>query len=109
MINKKTEKDYWFTIEPYVYVGLTNQCVLLYNTLDRETIESDQVEVIELLKETLQKENYGVVLLTGKRYQNKNINAFIQELRKKYMGDIIDIALSSGRPVQLLPFLILRF
>ena len=104
MINKKTEKDYWFTIEPYVYVGLTNQCVLLYNTLDRETIESDQVEVIELLKETLQKENYGVVLLTGKRYQNKNINAFIQELRKKYMGDIIDIALSSGRPVQLLPF-----
>ena len=86
MINKKTEKDYWFTIEPYVYVGLTNQCVLLYNTLDRETIESDQVEVIELLKETLQKENYGVVLLTGKRYQNKNINAFIQELRKKIHG-----------------------
>lgn len=104
MTNKKTKKDYWFTIEPYVYVGLTNQCVLLYNTLDGETIESDQVEVIELLKETLQKENYGVVLLTGKRCQNKNINAFIRELRKKYMGDIIDIALSSGRPVQLLPF-----
>ena len=44
MTNKKAEKDYWFTIEPYVYVGLTNQCVLLYNTLDGETIESDQVE-----------------------------------------------------------------
>ena len=80
MTNKKAEKDYWFTIEPYVYVGLTNQCVLLYNTLDGETIESDQVEVIELLKETLQKENYGVVLLTEKRHHNKNINTFIREL-----------------------------
>lgn len=87
MINKKTEKDYWFTIEPYVYIGLTNQRILLYNTLDGETIESDQVEIIELLQETLQKENYGVVLLTEERYQNKNI-----------------ITLSSGRPVQLLPF-----
>lgn len=104
MTNKKAEKDYWFTIEPYVYVGLTNQCVLLYNTLDGETIESDQVEVIELLKETLQKENYRVVLLTEKRHHNKNINTFIRELRKKYMGDIIDISLSNGRPVQLLPF-----
>ena len=27
---------WWFTIEPYVYIGLTSECVLLYNTLDGE-------------------------------------------------------------------------
>lgn len=47
--------------------------------------------------------------MTEKRHHNKNINTFIRELRKKYMGDIIDISLSNGRPVQLLPFLILQF
>jgi pseudo-rSAM protein len=104
MTLKKTVTDYWFTIEPYVYVGLTKQCALLYNTLDGVFIESVKIEVIELLCEMLQKENYGVVLLTDKRYQNKSISAFIRELREKYMGDIIDINLSKGKPIQLLPF-----
>ena len=104
MILKKTETDYWFTIEPYVFFGLTNQCALLYNTLDGVIIESNKVEVIELLMETLQKENCGVVLLTNERFQNKNVNTFIRELRKKYMGDVIDVALSKSKPVQLLPF-----
>jgi len=104
MISHKTTSNYWFTIEPYVYIGLTNTCALLYNTLDGATIESDKEEVIELLQEVLIKENCGVVLLTDKKYQNININAFIRELREKYMGDIIDVALSKGKPVQLLPF-----
>lgn len=104
MKNKKTEEDYWFTIEPYVYIGLTNKCVLLYNTLDGEIIESDEAEILELLHEVLRKDNYGVILLTRERFLNKNINAFIMKLRQKYMGDVIGISLSSGRPVQLLPF-----
>ena len=104
MISQKTTADYWFTIEPYVYVCTTNQCALLYNTLDGATIESNQMEVIELLRETLQKENCGVVLLKDEKYQNKNINAFIEELREKYMGDIIDITLSKSKPVQLMPY-----
>jgi pseudo-rSAM protein len=104
MTVKKNATDYWFTIESYVYIGLTNQCVLLYNTLDGATIESDKTEVIELLQETLQKDNYGIILLTDKKYQNKNINAFIKELREKYMGDIIAVTLSKGKPIQLLPF-----
>jgi hypothetical protein len=61
--------------------------------------------VIELLKEILQKENCGVILLTSKRFKQKEINSFIRELREKYMGDVIDVDLSKGKPVQLLPFL----
>ena len=104
MKGKEKATDYWFTIEPYVFIGLTNQYALLYNTLDGITIESDKIEVIELLHATIHKENYGVILLTEQRYRNHNINAFVRELREKFMGDIIDVALSKGKPMQLLPF-----
>jgi pseudo-rSAM protein len=104
MMAKETLTNYWFTTEPYVYVGLTKKHVLLYNTLDGVTIESDKSEVIELIQETLQKENYGVVLLSEKRLQNKSVHAFITELREKYMGDIINVTLSKGKPIQLTPF-----
>ena len=28
------ENDYWFTIEPYVFINIANNCALLYNTYD---------------------------------------------------------------------------
>lgn len=101
---KEKVTDYWFTIEPYVFIGLTDQYALLYNTLDGITIESDKKEVINLLYEIIQKDNCGVILLTEEKYNNNNIKAFIRELREKYMGDIIDVTLSHGKPIQLLPF-----
>lgn len=104
MTLKNTEKDYWFVIEPYVLVRVTDQNALLYNTLDNSTIESDNSEVIELLQRVLKREDCGVILLESKRYYSKNVWGFIKELREKYMGDIIDVNLSEGKPVQVLPF-----
>lgn len=100
----QTVTDYWFFLEPYVFVGLTNKNVLLYNTLDGTSLESNQEDVIELLRETLQEEICGVVLLTSERYNKKNINNFIHKIRDKFMGDVIDISLSKGKPIQLLPY-----
>lgn len=100
----KTVTDYWFTIEPYVFVNVTDRCLLLYNTLDGVTIESDKKEIVELLREVLKVENCGVILLTNDQYSEKYINNFIRELREKYMGDIIDVSLSKGKPVQLFPY-----
>lgn len=104
MTHRAIPTDYWFTLEPYVYVNIANNSLLLYNTLDGAIIESDKIGVIELLKELLQKNNCGVILLTNERYQQKEINDFILELRKKYMGDVVNVNLSDGKPVQLLPF-----
>lgn len=103
-MSMKTTVDYWFTIEPYVFVSVTNCRVLLYNTLDKMIIESDKSEVVDLLREMLEEKSSGVVLLTNERYEQKNINDFVHELRGKYMGDIIDVSLSKGKPVQLLPY-----
>jgi pseudo-rSAM protein len=104
MISKKNLANYWFTIEPYVYISITDNCILLYNTLDGVFIESDKIKVIELLREIVQEENCGVVLLTNEQFKQKEINDFIRDLREKYMGDVIDVDLSKGKPVQLLPF-----
>lgn len=101
---KEEGTDYWFTIEPYVFIGLTNQYTLLYNTLDGIIIESDKIEVINLIRETVKKDNYGVTLLTEQNYRNNNIKDFVKELRDKFMGDIIDVALSKKKPIQLLPY-----
>ena len=100
----KTIFAHWLTIEPYVFIGITKKRLLLYNTLDGVTIESDKEEVIELLQDMLQAENCGVALLSNERYKQKDINNFINELRNNYMGDIIDSSLSKGKPVQLLPY-----
>lgn len=100
---KKTN-NYWFTIEPYVFISIKNECVLLYNTLDGATIKSNNNIIIELLKEILLQENCGVILLSHEKYQQNDIKDFINELREKYMGDIIDISLSKKKPVQLLPY-----
>jgi pseudo-rSAM protein len=104
MTPMQTAIDYWFTIEPYVFVATTNKSVLLYNTLDGTAIESDKTDIVELLQETLRAANCGVVLLTSERYKQKEVSNFISELRKKFMGDIIDVSLSKGKPVQILPY-----
>lgn len=96
--------DYWFKIEPYVFIGITDKCALLYNTLDGVSLESSELEVVELLREILQEENQGVVLLKNERYNRKGIQDFIMKLRENFMGDVIDVSLSNGKPVQMLPF-----
>lgn len=100
----KNVSDYWFTIEPYVFVDIKRKHVLLYNTLDGVTIESTNEKIVELLQETLQEENCGVALLTHERYRQEEICCFVDELREKFMGDVINVSLSDGKPVQILPF-----
>jgi len=61
MTPMKTAIDFWFTIEPYVFIERTNGRVLLYNTLDGVTLESDEDEVIELMQETLMGKNCSAI------------------------------------------------
>lgn len=56
----KIDDDYWFVVEPYVYINITDKEALLYNTLDGIVVESKTTAVIKLLQELTQKENCGV-------------------------------------------------
>ena len=103
-MNKENSiKSYWFIIEPYVYVGLSSNFVVLYNTLDGVSIESSNDKVVSLVQENLRKSNNGVTLLSHKMLQEEDITEFIYKLRDNFMGDIIDATLSNGKPVQLHP------
>lgn len=85
---------YWFTIEPYVFVGISSTTVLLYNTLDGNVVESQNSTVLRLMRNLLMKENNGVVGITKEEYSNEGINGFISLVRKYYMGDLIETSLS---------------
>ena len=99
----KPTKKFWITIEPYVYTTFSNYSALLYNTLDGKTIKTDNKIVLELLHELYLKENCGISMISEKQMSNQVLSDFIKELREKFMGDIIDVSLSSGKPIQLVP------
>lgn len=96
--------DYWFTIEPYVYVGFGVHHVLLYNTLDSSIIESTNEQIIALLKRSLLIDQCGVCLLKEEEYADPYVFNFINNLKEKYMGDIIDVSLSDKKPIQNTPY-----
>ena len=97
------------TIEPYVFINIANNCALLYNTYDGKILISKKAKVIELLNTFLQKKDCGVILLKRDLYHNSDIFDFITDLRNKYMGDIIDISFSKGKPIQILPYYNLNY
>ena len=90
--------DYWFMIEPYVHINIANGYMLLYNTLDKETIISNNEKVINLLEELLQDENCGVTILKNEQYRQNDIHSFITNLREKY--SFYDLYLIKNRPYE---------
>ena len=59
----ENEQKYWFMIEPYVYIHLTENQVKLYKTLIKYRIETSPMEVVGLMRELMREENVGVVSL----------------------------------------------
>lgn len=102
-----TDKNFWLYIEPYVYIFLTDKLVFLYNTLDGECIESANKEIIDLLQKLNESSN-GVMLFKGKDLESNIFSDFILELRRKYIGDLIDISLTQSIPIQFTPILNLQ-
>ncbi len=95
---------YWFFIEPYVYPHVFNDQVMLYNTLDGSIIKKENPKLRMLLEEILKRKNGGVSFLSSEQYARIEIREFIDQVREKFMGDIIDVSLSQRKPVQILPY-----
>ncbi len=97
-------KSYWFYLEPYVYVSIKNNSIFLYNTLDGQYLNSAESVVyntIHQLKETTE----GVVKLNEEHLNNEILFTFIQQIRNYFMGDLIEVSLSQGKPIQFTPML----
>lgn len=98
-------QGYWFYLEPYVFPVCQEDQVLLYNTLDSNTIESHDIIICNLLKDLLNKSNAGVIFLSDELYQMEIVRKFVCHVRDKFMGDLIDVKCSTNKPVQILPYI----
>ena len=104
---KKT-KGYWLFFEPYVHVALKRTSVLLYNTINGEWVKISEPNLIKLAYGTQHYMNQGVVFLPHALYEQTAVFQFINEIREKYIGDIIDTALMPEKPIQFIPIPYLR-
>ena len=99
----KQIKGYWLFFEPYVHVALKRTSVLLYNTINGERVKVIEPELIKLVYGTQHYLNQGVVFLSHTLYEQKTVFQFINEIREKYIGDVIDISLMPEKPIQFIP------
>jgi|JTFO01.1.fsa_nt_gb pseudo-rSAM protein len=95
--------EYWLYIEPYVYLEIKSESALLYNTLDHEFIIYDDPTIISLLKDLLSESSNGVILLDENLSNMKVVEKLIFDLKTKFLGDVIDVSLSTIKPIQLPP------
>lgn len=102
MIN--SSKQWWLTIETYVHISLKKESLLLYNSLSGGALEySGNEKILNLVKKLKSSKSLQVILLTGEELNDPVISQFVDDLRKMYMGDIIDTSFSEEKPVQMLP------
>ena len=99
----KNIKGYWLYFEPYVHISLKKTSVLLYNTINGERVEIKDSDLIKLVYATQHYLNQGVVFLNHTLYEQVSISQFINEIREKYIGDVIDTELMPEKPVQFIP------
>lgn len=96
--------SYWLIIEPYVYINIVSNKMLLLNTLDGKYVVSDDEDIISIIKNIFNQQNQGVLLIKEDIYNKENISNFIDLIREKYIGDVIPSYLTKEKPIQILPF-----
>ena len=102
-MNRIYNGKYHFYLEYYTYVKITDLCVLLLNTLDNQKIISSNEKIIQLIKRILYKKNSVLEIDFDTFYVDDIYQLFFEEVRNKYMGDLIAINLSKGEPVNFFP------
>lgn len=106
MNNDSLEQQYWFYLDNYVHVERLGERLLLYNSLTGEIREyADNPAVLGLIEKIQSPQNLLVVELGEKEFQDPEISAFVREVRNLFMGDLIEISRSTGKPVQLMPMI----
>jgi len=99
-------QNYWFSLETYVHIALKRDMLLLYNSLTGKILEyqrENNEPVFHLVKKLRSAKNLLVVRLSGKDLEEPCLARFIHETQDYYMGELIDCAYSTGKPVQMMP------
>jgi pseudo-rSAM protein len=102
---KKAKGSCWLFIHPFVYLSIKKNHAILYNTLNGRLLEyENDAEILQLIKRLDSARNLYVVKLAN-QHINPKIKKFITQIREKFMGDVVDTAFSSTKPIQTKPLL----
>lgn len=94
----------WFYLEPYVYLETVPDKALLLNILDRKSIRTSVPEFVNLLARLRRPASGGVVKVGPRLAASPLFQSFLQEVRTKFMGDLLALHAYPAKPVQPLPF-----
>lgn len=103
---KAAEPVYWLYLHPYVYTSIKKDRAVLYNTLEPGLHEFNHPDIVSIIKRLNNRKNLYVVRLRKKEVTGE-VARFISQIRKAFLGDILDASWSSGKPVQFKPVLCL--
>ena len=102
-MNKIYKGQYYFYLECYTYFKLTDNKVLLLNVIDNQKIISSDKKIVVLIERLSSKKNSVLKVDLDNEYKDNVYKTFFKEVRDKFMGDLIDIGLSKGEPVNFYP------
>ena len=98
------EKKYWFYIDTYVHLFLKNDSLLLYNSYTGKILEyKGNADIIKLAKRLLAPRNLQVIPLAASDLDQPAIGGFVSDIRENFMGDLLDVAYSNGKPILMTP------
>jgi pseudo-rSAM protein len=97
-------KKYWFYIDTHVHLFLKKDSLLLYNSYTGKTLEyKGNADIIKLAKRLRAPRNLQVILLNESHLDQPAIGGFVSDIRKNFMGDLIDVDYSNGKPILMTP------
>lgn len=102
------DKNYWLYIAPHVYCNIKKTRVLLYNTKNGMSIESEDQIVLALLQSLHERKNLGAIYCEGKMLVKNSYKEFILQFCSKEMGNLIDVKQVPEKPIQMMPILNLQ-
>jgi len=103
-MKKNKIKHYWFYIDSYVHISVKNENILLYNPYNGNFLEySQKPQILKLLKRLQYPKNLQVIKLDETDLEKPIIKEFVQKIREFFMGDLMDMKYSKGKPIQMTP------
>ena len=99
-------KKYWLYLEPYTFVFEGRQGAIVYNSINGESIKvSNTSNLLGIIEELNGLGSGYCILLEEEQLNQEDVFSFVNDIREKFLGDIVDISVSNGKPFIFKPIL----
>ncbi|MDR0603356.1 MAG: TIGR04150 pseudo-rSAM protein [Bacteroidales bacterium] len=97
-------KTYWLYIEPYVFINVKNNEILIFNSISKAILEFDNSGMLkEIIKDLTNSVNMYCIKVDEYICSDIMVADFIYQIRKYFCGDIVDISVATKKPSIMYP------